>query len=166
MGSLWNSLVLPAPGGGVLSTNDHTGTCRKHGSHFRRSGISVTPFSLSNLVYQWVVFSKFSQFFWKIGQFCLFGAKFPRKIQNFQKMSGFWYIDGSNGSTNWYIHRSTSDFPAAHPYQNQKLSTPPPRLPAQADWDKIFDFLLDTRHHVTRENAGNRITVMKICEKL
>ena len=31
-------------GGGVLSTNDHTGTCREHGSQFRPFGISMTPY--------------------------------------------------------------------------------------------------------------------------
>ena len=50
-------------GGGVLSTNDHTGTCRKHGSQFRPFGISMTPYFFSFggirvggkslLVYQW-----------------------------------------------------------------------------------------------------------------
>jgi hypothetical protein len=30
----------------VLNTNDHTGTCRKHASHFRPFGISITPFFL------------------------------------------------------------------------------------------------------------------------
>ena len=53
----------PGGGGGVLSTNDHTGTCRKHGSQFRPFGISMTPYFFrfggirvggkSLLVYQW-----------------------------------------------------------------------------------------------------------------
>jgi hypothetical protein len=96
---------------------------------FFYSGISMTPFSWSNLVYRWVVFSKFSQFFWKIGQFCLLGAKFARKFQKnpniFGKFWGFGISMGQIFKENWYIHGSTSDFPAAHPYQNQ--SWVPPR---------------------------------------
>jgi len=94
-------------GGGVLS--------RKHGSHFRLSGISMTPHFLF-LVHQWPLFLGWfwyinGSFFKNLPILCKILKKNLTFSENFENLSafsgqnfGFWYIYGSNFQENWYLH--------------------------------------------------------------